>query len=365
MNEPTITAEDLSLYALQLLEGDEAARVEVLLRSSSEAREELALIWGDLAIFGLAAEQQAPVPLTRQRLMKQVARERRTVPIPMPVDETARFRAQQAQNAAPPSPIALPRVIGKTEVGAPAERTHDFVTDPLPQPGQNAPLQRHTGEEDADLRDPELRPRQQDTYTPSRDISFGSYSKAGAYSKTDDEPRQSRFGNIFGWMGWAAAATFAVATVTVMRQNYGLQDQIQRQTATLLAANAGAVRAQAVLQTLQSNSAQRFVLARTDTAPVPSGRVTYLPEQGSLVFQGSNLQALPASKTYELWLIPAVKGGQPIAAGTFKPDARGYASVVLPELPKGTIAGNFGITMEDDGGAASPTLPILLVGQQS
>lgn len=375
MNEPTITAEDLSLYALQLLEGDEATRVEVLLRSSSEAREELSLIRGDLAAFALATEQQTPPAPSRQRLMKQVARERRTVPIPMMADQGARYQPSPQS-----SPVSLSRVIGRPEQIAPEHRGEGLAADPLIQPVPDPTFQRPPSTEgvrhDPELRSPALsrgataqipspessfyaQELPQDTYAPAPDIAFRSFGKA------QDEPRSNRFASIFGWAGWAAAAAFAVATVVAVRQNYSLQDQMHRQTATLAAANSSALKAQTVLQTLQSSAAQRFVLARTDTAPVPSGRVAYLPERGSLVFQASNLEALPAAKTYELWLIPVDKGGQPIAAGTFKPDARGYASVVLPELPRGTVAGNFGVTIEEDGGSASPTLPILLIGQQS
>jgi anti-sigma-K factor RskA len=66
-------------------------------------------------------------------------------------------------------------------------------------------------------------------------------------------------------------------------------------------------------------------------------------------------------KTYELWLIPA-DGRDPIPAGTFKPDDHGNASLMLPELPRGVTAKAFGVTIEDDGGAQTPTMPIILAG---
>ena len=71
---------------------------------------------------------------------------------------------------------------------------------------------------------------------------------------------------------------------------------------------------------------------------------------------------LESAKVYELWLIPA-DGHAPIPAGTFKPDAQGYASVILPQLPKGVVAGQFGVTVEQEGGSSTPTLPILLAGK--
>ncbi len=91
MNETPITAEDLTLYAMHLLDVTASARVELLLRSSTEAREELATIRGDLAAFALSAPQHTPPALSRQRLLKQVARERRIVPIPVAMQDASPF----------------------------------------------------------------------------------------------------------------------------------------------------------------------------------------------------------------------------------------------------------------------------------
>jgi anti-sigma-K factor RskA len=77
--------------------------------------------------------------------------------------------------------------------------------------------------------------------------------------------------------------------------------------------------------------------------------------------EASNLQPVPPGKTYELWVIPA-DGKAPLPAGTFHPDARGYASVVLPTLPAGVPAKAFGVTVENAGGSPSPTLPLVLSG---
>jgi anti-sigma-K factor RskA len=74
-----------------------------------------------------------------------------------------------------------------------------------------------------------------------------------------------------------------------------------------------------------------------------------------------NLEPLQPAKVYELWLIPA-NGQDPIPAGTFHPDQRGSASVILPPLPKGVEAQAFGVTVEDEGGSLKPTLPIILAG---
>ena len=87
-----------------------------------------------------------------------------------------------------------------------------------------------------------------------------------------------------------------------------------------------------------------------------------MPERGALIFVANHLEQVPASKTYELWIIPA-NGSAPIPAGTFRPDANGTASVILPPLPQGVPAKAFGVTIENEGGADKPTMPIVLSGE--
>ncbi len=82
--------------------------------------------------------------------------------------------------------------------------------------------------------------------------------------------------------------------------------------------------------------------------------------RSSLLFVANNMPALPPQKAYELWLIPVQ--GAPIPAGVFKPDAHGSATVVNPPLPAGAEAKAFGITVENEGGATTPTMPIVMMG---
>ena len=470
--EPTLTAEDLTLYALDLLEADERGHVEAMLRRSTAAREELSCVQGDLALFALATDQHTPQTLTRQRLLKQVARERRTVPVPLPVDdggtaakdaaaraqapdgrsiETQRVLQTQGQRAAEPE---APRPAQITE---PAE-TRTFLSRSQQRAAsastdRGLPLQRavqergplHTeAETPADVAaepslpvapasftvdrptfspDPEVYPREarslstsatahsvtmfeqhfasqgaspegnleqapdlevnperrrnsvddalagiQDRFVPSpREPNRPEPSLSlTSYRDQDAVPSQANaLGRWVGWSGWAVAAVLAIGAIVFMRDDFHLREQVSRQQTQMTQAQANALKAQMVMQTLESPATEHFLLARTDAAPAPSGRVSYLPEYGTLVFQGNNLETLQPYKTYELWLIPSGGDRQPVPAGLFKPDGHGYATVVLPEITKGLIAGNFGVTIEDEGGSTTPTLPILLVGQQS
>ena len=76
--------EDLVLYAMQLISDEESAVVVRHLESCAECRDELASIHGDLSLCASTVDLHSPPEASRQRLLQQVARERKIVPIAMP-----------------------------------------------------------------------------------------------------------------------------------------------------------------------------------------------------------------------------------------------------------------------------------------
>ncbi|MBI2681827.1 MAG: anti-sigma factor [Acidobacteriales bacterium] len=121
-----------------------------------------------------------------------------------------------------------------------------------------------------------------------------------------------------------------------------------------------AARAREVVSALTAPDAAHFTLVAAQTGPQPTGRVIYVRAKGQVLFFAGNFAPAPAGKAYELWLIPTQ--GAPIASGTFKPDARGSGSIVLPALPVGVDAKAFAITVEPESGSAAPTTAPILVG---
>jgi anti-sigma-K factor RskA len=299
MSEPRrITSEDLALFAMQLLSKEEAAEVAAYVAQSSDARRELAEIQGDLAIYAHTVDLHSPPAQVRERLMKQVAREKKTVPIDRPI--VAETRA--AETVVPPGAIF-------TESGAfvPSYVTEEIAT------------------------------------------------KRGIGSK------------VLPWVGWALAAGLALTAGKFYYEREAMRETVhgamtaQANTVDRLTADVAAARQ--VMDTMTDSSAMRVTLTKGKTAPTPQGKATYVASKGALIFLASNLEQLQPGKTYELWLIPAAAGGSPIPAGTFRPDERGNASVIMPPLPKGVEAKAFGVTVEDEGGAAAPTPPIILAGE--
>jgi anti-sigma-K factor RskA len=299
MSEPRrITSEDLALFAMQLLSKEEAAEVAAYVAQSSDARRELAEIQGDLAIYAHTVDLHSPPAQVRERLMKQVAREKKTVPIDRPA--VAETRAPEA--AVRPGTIF-------TESGA---IVPSYVTEEI---------------------------------SPKR-----------GFART-----------VLPWVGWALAAGLALTAGKLYYEREAIREAMRgamtAQASTIDGLRADVAAARQVVDTMTDSSAMRVTLTKGKTAPVPQGRATYVASKGTLIFLASNLEPLPPGKTYELWLIPAAAGGSPIPAGTFRPDERGNASVIMPPLPKGVEAKAFGVTVEDEGGAATPTQPIILAGE--
>jgi len=158
-----------------------------------------------------------------------------------------------------------------------------------------------------------------------------------------------------------AAVLLAIFGLLLWRENSSLRNRIEALRNEVQSQQQSAAKAQAVLQTLTAPDAAHFTLVAANAKPQPQGRATYLRNRTSLVFVASNLAPVQPGKTYELWLLPQ-SGSAPIPAGTFKPDTRGNASVLLPSLPTEVAAKGFAVTIENDGGSDTPTMPIVMAG---
>jgi len=81
-----------------------------------------------------------------------------------------------------------------------------------------------------------------------------------------------------------------------------------------------------------------------------SGRLVVAGD-GSAVLVLDRLATVPSGKTYQAWV---VQGQTPVSAGTFE-STGGRAVVPIPQsVPAGAVVA---VTVEDAGGASSPTLP--------
>jgi anti-sigma-K factor RskA len=198
--------------------------------------------------------------------------------------------------------------------------------------------------------------RQEPVQNPDRERASQSALLGAQRFPREDKPRRVWF-----WVPAFAAAVLVLAFALVWKQDRGvLRDN--RELASRLQTNDDALRrANDLIHTLTAQDAERVALTAAGAKPQPEGKAVYSARQHSLVLLAGNLNPLPAHKIYELWLLPAT-GANPVPAGTFKPDAHGSAALVLSQFGAGIAAKGFAVTIENEPGASTPTMPIVLSG---
>ena len=164
----------------------------------------------------------------------------------------------------------------------------------------------------------------------------------------------------WGFLGWAATAAVIVFAASLWKENAALRQNVSTLRAAFGQQTLELDQSRSVASAITDPQGQHFTLVAMKTPPQPQGKAFYMRNRSSLVFVANNMPALPSQKAYELWLIPMQ--GAPIPAGMFKPDAHGSATVVNPPLPAGMEAKAFAITVENEAGATTPTMPIVMMG---
>jgi anti-sigma-K factor RskA len=160
----------------------------------------------------------------------------------------------------------------------------------------------------------------------------------------------------FGWAPFLAGA-LAFSLVAVIYFAGRVSDtklELARATSSLREQNIELTRLNEIVAII--NGADTTVSTFGDSkAGPPKGKVFASPSRGVLLI-ASNLPPAPSGKTYEMWVIP--KGGKPQPAGTFQSEGDGTAM----HLQRGKLDPNtdlVAVTVENAGGAATPTLPPL------
>ena len=313
-----ISHEELALHARQALSEEESATVRAHLDECFFCQAGLAEISGDLSLVAQSVEQQLAPEGSRQRFNGSIA-------------------------ATAPAPRE--RVEGKT---VPTPERHSTKRHMNWVLWAAATARRYTGKFM--------------NWVPSATVAARRYSSgfidsipwaAVAARRPASRPAI--------WIPWIAVAALIAVVVTLNIKIRTLNDELQWQSSRAASLAANNSRAQEVVDALTAPSAQHVLLTVSKLSPLATGRAVYWAERGDLIFQAYDLHPLRGNVTYELWVIPA-NGTAPIAAGLFRPDGAGSASVVLPPLPKGVPAKAFGVTIERAEGSARPTLPIILSG---
>jgi len=321
-----IAPEDLVLAAMHLLPSEEVEAARSHLKACLPCRQELARVCVDLAALAFTSREEKPSLASRERLLAQVALEKKIVAPPVLAAPKPVVAAPAPAVAAPTPAVAAPRPVGAA-----------------PKPSVVAPSSASP--------EPALRPF----------ADFGRGRGTTLLAEPDEIP--SRRPALERWIGWATAAVFAVVSVILYTNHRTLNENLANQAAETQRLNARAAQSHQLLDALTDPQAIRAMLAPKASLRTavqgPRGDITYNPEKGALIFLVGNLDPLQVYKTYQLWLLPA-GGRAPIPAGTFHPDEHGNASVIMPKIPSGIDTKRFEVTIEDAGGTDKPSGPIVL-----
>jgi len=160
----------------------------------------------------------------------------------------------------------------------------------------------------------------------------------------------------------AASVVLLFVALSIDSQNRDLSRRVAELESERQQLNATIGRTQKVVELLTASDTVNVTLTASEARPAPQAKALYHPQKG-LLFYATNLPALPAGKTYQLWLVP--REGNPLSAGTFQTDGRGNGQIILPELPAGVAAKAFAVTVEPGGGMPQPTGPKVLIGLAS
>jgi anti-sigma-K factor RskA len=148
-----------------------------------------------------------------------------------------------------------------------------------------------------------------------------------------------------GW-GWVAALAAACALIVALWLG------VEKRTTDRELANARD-RLEQAFTFLNQPETRQVNFGQGQPTP-PRGNFFLNPRMGVLLI-ASNLPALPAGKTYEMWVIP--KGGAPRPAGLFQSGPQGNAMHILTGAvdPNVTLA----VTVEPESGSSAPTSSVL------
>ena len=108
---------------------------------------------------------------------------------------------------------------------------------------------------------------------------------------------------------------------------------------------------------LSSPETATIVLAGTEEAPKARLKLAYDRASGRAMLFGCDLPAPPPGHAYQLWYIAA---GVPLAGRVFAPDASGRGSWDEDVPVEGRDASVFAVTLEQAGGVATPSGPMIL-----
>jgi anti-sigma-K factor RskA len=194
---------------------------------------------------------------------------------------------------------------------------------------------------------------------------------APAATSTATRPAAASSRSVLPWLAAAASLALAVALGAYTWQLRGRVQTLEQQLRdAILQVQAGerltaqvrlvATDAQRQLSVLAAPDVAHVDLKGQPVAPQASAHALWSRSRG-LVLAASNLPALPPGRTYQLWVLRGANA--PISDGwVFKTDASGRATTMFATPATLPAPTGMAVSIEPDGGSATPMGAIYLAG---
>lgn len=300
-------------WALNALDADERERMRRYLAEDPEAAAEARAFEETAGELAASLPPLAPRPQLRSAVMARIATTRQLSPLPE--DE------QVEQD--PPQAIDAADVAGPTTSTEPAPPSAPSEPSTPPAPGAPAAEGSATS-----------------TDAPEPVVSLDRYRASVRRSRwTAVAAAALLLTTVVGvglWNGERVAQQEAEATIEAMESQQAAAQQEREMLSTLLAAD---------------DASQLSV-------PVGDGgslELMYSREQQAMIVQPDGLEALPADRTYQVWMI---EGDEITSAGLLEDPS---AAMMHPgAIPEGVVVG---LTVEPAGGSDQPTMAPMAQGE--
>lgn len=161
----------------------------------------------------------------------------------------------------------------------------------------------------------------------------------------------------YGLVAAGVICSLLIGWIALMaRQNRAARAEIARLNEQIKTTEARLAHERDMMTILTTPGSKLTPLSATTSAPGAHATLVY-DQKGQALLLADGLPSAPAGKGYQLWFIIANK---PVPGQVFNTDESGTGSM-RHQIPSGMDEkAVFAVTMEDSGGASSPTGPILL-----
>lgn len=166
-----------------------------------------------------------------------------------------------------------------------------------------------------------------------------------------------------GWLTWVlavAAVLLALVSFALSWQNRNMASRLEQARKVAESSVHEREQIERLVGMLASPDTMTVKLAGMGEMPKATGMVKFNPKSGMVLYQATNLPDLPASKSYQMWLVPM--NGAPISAGLLGPGGHAWGNMWMAEVPANVQAKAFAVTVEPAGGMDQPTGPKVLLG---